>query len=158
MYFEPYTEIQCGSGSEVGIATGYGPDDPGIESRWGEIFRTCPDQPRGPPSLLYNGYRVFPGGKEWPGRDADPSPPSSAVVMKEQSYTSTPPMGRTACTEPQCLYKGALYLYWNTVRYFRLSRRWLWRWTYDLLGHDTIFCPEYEGSRLLRNVRTYLPN
>ena len=21
------------------------------------------------------------------------------------------PMGRTACTEPQCLYKGALYLY-----------------------------------------------
>jgi len=21
-------------------------------------------------------------------------------------------MGRTACTEPQCLYKGALYLYW----------------------------------------------
>ena len=101
MYFEPYTEIQCGSGSEVGIATGYGPDDPGIESRWGEIFRTCPDQPRGPPSLLYNGYRVFPGGKEWPGRDADPSPPSSAVVMKEQSYTSTPPVGRTACKPVQ---------------------------------------------------------
>jgi len=25
--------------------------------------------------------------------------------------TSTPPMGRTACTEPQCLYNGALYLY-----------------------------------------------
>jgi hypothetical protein len=25
--------------------------------------------------LLYNGYRVFPGGKERPGRDADPSPP-----------------------------------------------------------------------------------
>jgi len=29
----------------------------------GEIFRTCPDRPRGPPSFLYNGYRVFPGGK-----------------------------------------------------------------------------------------------
>ena len=27
------------------------------------------------------------------------------------TYTSTSPMGRTACTEPQCLYKGALYLY-----------------------------------------------
>jgi len=26
------------------------------------------------------------------------------------SWKSTPPMGRTACTEPQCLYKGALYL------------------------------------------------
>ena len=23
------------------------------------------------------------------------------------TYTSTPPVGRTACTEPQCLYKGA---------------------------------------------------
>jgi len=27
------------------------------------------------------------------------------------TYTSTPPIGRTDCTEPQCLYKGALYLY-----------------------------------------------
>ena len=62
----------------------------------GEIFRTCPDRPWGPPSLLYNGYRVFPGGKERWKRDADPSPPSSAV-------------GRTVCTQPQCLYKGALY-------------------------------------------------
>ena len=69
--------------SVVGIATGYELDGPGIESRWGgEIFRTFPDRPWGPPSLLYNGYRVFPGGKERPGRDADPSPPSSAVVMK----------------------------------------------------------------------------
>jgi len=27
------------------------------------------------------------------------------------TYTSTAPMDRTACTEPQCLYNGALYLY-----------------------------------------------
>jgi hypothetical protein len=27
----------------------------------------------GPPSLLYNGYRVFTGGRMRPGRDADPS-------------------------------------------------------------------------------------
>jgi len=52
----------------------------------GEIFRTCPDRPWDSPSLLYNGYRVFPGDKERP-------------------------MGRTACTEPQCLYKGALYTF-----------------------------------------------
>jgi len=48
----------------------------------GENFLICPDRPWGPSSLLYNGYRVFTGGKERPGRDADPSPPSSAVVMK----------------------------------------------------------------------------
>jgi hypothetical protein len=53
-----------GRDSSVGIATGYGLDGPGIESRWGgEIFCTCPDRPWGPPSLLYSGYRVFPGGK-----------------------------------------------------------------------------------------------
>ena len=46
------------------------------------FFRTCPDRPWGPPSLLYNGYRVFPGGKERLGRDADPSPPSSAVFVE----------------------------------------------------------------------------
>jgi len=34
-------------------------------------------------SLLYNVYRVFPGGKERPGCDADPSPPCSAVVTTE---------------------------------------------------------------------------
>ena len=49
----------------------------------GEIFRTCPDWSWGPSSLLYNGYQVFHGGKQRPGRDADPSPPSSTLVKKE---------------------------------------------------------------------------
>ena len=69
-----------GPGSVVGIATAYGLDGLGIESRWGEMFRTSPDRPWGPHSPLYNGYRVFPGGKVLPGRDADPLPPSSAEV------------------------------------------------------------------------------
>ena len=74
---------ESGPGSVVGIAIVYGLDGPGIESRLGgEIYRTFPDRPWGPPSLLYNGYRVFPGVKERPGRDADPSPPSNAVVKK----------------------------------------------------------------------------
>ena len=37
-----------------------------------------------------------------------------ASVPVQYSYTSTPPMGRTARTEPQCLYKGALYHYLTT--------------------------------------------
>jgi hypothetical protein len=45
------------------IATRYGLDGPGIESRWGEIFHTRPDQPCVPPNLLYNEYRVFPVDK-----------------------------------------------------------------------------------------------
>jgi len=34
----------------------------------------------------------------------------SASVRVQYSYTSTPPMGRTACTEPQCLYSTAIPL------------------------------------------------
>ena len=41
----------------------YALDGPGIESLWSEIFRTPPDRPWGPLSLLYKGYRVFLGGK-----------------------------------------------------------------------------------------------
>ena len=69
--------IKCngvGRDSSVGMATGYGLDGLGIESWWGARFSlTCPDRPSGPPSLQYNGYRVFHGGKERPGCDADPS-------------------------------------------------------------------------------------
>ena len=70
-----------GQDGVVGIATSYGLDGPGIESRWGgEIFRTRPDRPWGLPSLLHNGYRVsFPGLKR-PGRGFNHPPPSSAEV------------------------------------------------------------------------------
>jgi len=64
------------------IATDYGLEGAGIESRWGEIFRS-PDRPWGPHILLHNGYRVFPGGKVRPEPVADHSPPSSAAVMEE---------------------------------------------------------------------------
>jgi hypothetical protein len=49
----------------VGTATPYGLDSPGIEPWWGgsETFRVSSDRQRGPPSLQYNGYRVFPSGK-----------------------------------------------------------------------------------------------
>ena len=33
-----------------------------------------------------------------------------ATVPVQYSYTSTPPMGRTACTDPQCLYSTAIPL------------------------------------------------
>jgi len=60
------------------IVTHYGLDGPG-SNPGGARISARPDRPWGPPSLVYNGYRVFPGGKVRPGRAADHSPPSSAA-------------------------------------------------------------------------------
>jgi hypothetical protein len=80
--------------SSVGIATGYSLDGSGIEFRWGgEIFRTCPDRFWGPPSLLYNEYRVsFPGVMR-PGRGVDHPPHLVPRLKKDESYASTSPLG-----------------------------------------------------------------
>jgi hypothetical protein len=59
-------------GSSVGIATDYGLDGPGSNPDGGEIFRTRPDRPCGPPS-----------GVKRPGRGADHPLPSSAEVENE---------------------------------------------------------------------------
>jgi hypothetical protein len=75
--------LKSGPGSVIGIATGYGLDGPGIESRWGRDFPHLSRpalRPTQPPVQLVPGLSR---GNERPGRDADPSPPSSAVVMKE---------------------------------------------------------------------------
>ena len=61
-----------GRDSSVSIAIRYGLNGPGIESRWGARFFAPVQTGSGaPPSLLYNGYRVFQGGKaagawRWP--------------------------------------------------------------------------------------------
>ena len=66
-----------GRDSAVGIATCYWMDSPG------EIFRTRPDRPCDPPSLLYDGYLVIPGGKAV-GACVDHPPPSSAEWLKNE--------------------------------------------------------------------------
>jgi hypothetical protein len=65
----------------------------------GARFSVRPDRPWGPPSLLYNGYRFFHGGKVLQGRDADHSPPSSAgVFLGRVELYLYPPLGHTrAC-------------------------------------------------------------
>ena len=88
----------CEPGSVVGIATGYGLDGPGIESRWGRGFPHLSRPALGTTQPPVQWLPSLSRGKELPGLDADPSPPSSSVVKKRYSYSSTPPIGRTACT------------------------------------------------------------
>ena len=53
--------------SSVDIATRYGLDGTGIESRWGQYFPHPSDRNWGPLRLLLNGHRVFFPGLKWPG-------------------------------------------------------------------------------------------
>jgi hypothetical protein len=74
------------------IATCYGLDGPGIESRCGRDF-PLPSRPAlGPPSLLYNGYRVFSGGKA-AGAWHWPSTPYSAEVKERVEFYLYSPTG-----------------------------------------------------------------
>jgi hypothetical protein len=59
----------------------------------GKIFHTRPDQPWGPASLLYNGYRVsFLWVKRRRHGIHHPCP-FSTCIKNEWGYTSTPPLG-----------------------------------------------------------------
>jgi len=104
----------CGPGSSVGIATGYGLDGPGIETRWGRDFPHLSRPALGPTQPPVQWIPGFLGGTERLGRDANPSPPSSAVVMRGLNYTSSLPVGCTACTEPVPV-QGCTLLYLNIV-------------------------------------------
>jgi hypothetical protein len=68
--------------SSTGIATGYGWAVRGWNPGAGEIFRTRPDRPWGPRSLLSNGYRVSFPGVQRSGRGVNHPPPSSAEVKE----------------------------------------------------------------------------
>jgi hypothetical protein len=74
--------LQCGLGSPVGIATGYGLDGPGIESRWGWDFSHVQTSPGAHPASCTMGTGSFPGVKQ-PGRGANHPLPSSTKVMNE---------------------------------------------------------------------------
>ena len=71
----------------------------------GEIFRTCPDRPCVPPSLLYNGYRVFPGVKSGRGVTLTPHPllvprswKSRAISLPTLPWAVRPVQSLSACT------------------------------------------------------------
>jgi len=103
---------RCGPGSVVGLATGYlagrSRDRIPAEARFSAPVQTGPVAH---PSSCTMSTGSFPGVKSGRAVTLSTYPLLVPWSKKEQSYTSTPPIGRTACTETQCLYKGTLYLY-----------------------------------------------
>ena len=105
----PDTHLYGGQGNSVHVTTDYGLDGPGSNPGEDEIFRPSRLSLGAHPASCTMGTGSFLGVKCGRGVTLTPHP-FCAMVKKEYSYTSTSPMVRTACTEPQCLYKGVLYL------------------------------------------------
>jgi len=84
-----------GHDSAVSIATGYGLDGPGIESRWRARFSAAVHPGPGAQSASYTmGTGSFPGVKR-PGRGVDHPPSSTAEVkvrVELQLYSPSGPL------------------------------------------------------------------
>ena len=75
----------------------------------GETFRTRPGKPWGPPSLLYNGYRVFPGVKRQE-RGVDHLPYLQCRGLKNGTAIPLPTL-RAVVT-----YKGGTFIFFNFTK------------------------------------------
>jgi hypothetical protein len=73
----------------------------------GEIFHARPDRPYEPPSLLYKGNWVLPGGKaQGCGVDHPPKPRNEArEIVEIDIYLPPPPLGLRG------LFEGKFFLY-----------------------------------------------
>ena len=65
--------------------------------------------------------------------------PQPTAPPRAPSYTSNPPMSCTACTEPQCLYKGALYLPLHYLLCFVFVSEKLSKFTYNLIVFNKVW-------------------
>jgi hypothetical protein len=117
--------------SSVGIATRYGLDGPGIESRWGARF-SAPVQtgPGAYPASCIIGTESFPGARR-PGRGVDHSLHPGSRLKKDDSYASS------LHQSLHCLFQCQLYIcrldisecalhYCSSILH-GLTARWLWQ-------------------------------
>jgi hypothetical protein len=95
-----YIHIQYiyGRDSSVNIATRYGLDGPGIESRWGKDIASPSRAALGPTQRPIQWVPGLPGLKQ-AGRGVDHPPHLGTRLKKEWSYTCTPIWAFVACSE-----------------------------------------------------------
>ena len=116
---------RSGSGSIVGIATGYD-----WTVRWsnpggggGEFPAPVLTGPGAHPASCTMCTVSFPGGKQRPGRDTDPSPPSSAVGHERVELYLYSPYG------PYGLYRASVPVQGVHFTFYQVRKRKLVVWT-----------------------------
>jgi hypothetical protein len=88
-----YPHAYVGRVSSVGIATRYGLDGTGTESRWGaRYFAPVQTGPGAQPACYTKGTRSLQGVQR-PGQSVDHPLTSSVEVKERVELTSTPPLG-----------------------------------------------------------------
>ena len=101
-------------GSVVGIATGYGLDGPGIESIGARLSAPVQTGPGAHPASYRMGTGCFPGVKSGRSVTLTPHPLLVPWSKKSRAILLLALWAERPVQEPQCLYKGALYLYVGT--------------------------------------------
>ena len=95
----------------------------------------CPEQLRGPSSLIFNGYRGYVPRVKWLGREADHSVPLNGEVKNEWRYTSTALYAVLLWTGRT--FKALLLLY---VPIKRSNKRHFFCVPYDSYSNQQLFC------------------
>ena len=138
---------QCGSGSVVGIATGYGLDGPRIEPRWGRDFPYMSRPALGPTQTPIQWVPGLSRGvKSGRGVTLTPHPPSSAVGHKRvELYLYSPywPYGLYRASVPVQGCTLALSLpFHSNVR--KLQRKQL---------HDSVYWPHSKNVQIFSRTQ-----
>ena len=114
MHMYIYIYIERERERAVDIATPYGLDDRGSNPDGCKSFRTRPDRPWGPPSLLYNGYCVHPEGKAARAWRWTLTPPAAEVKERVKLNLYTPSMPSWHVVGWALLIY--VYVYWRLFR------------------------------------------
>ena len=134
----------------------------------GEIFRIRPYSPCGPPSFLYNGYRIFPGGKA-AGAWRWPLTPSSAEVEgRVELYICSPsglswpvigwplPLPSPVCWGFLLKFVGTVYFWLTCDTAWQLVMNTGVRCIYSLLSVYTNCQPIYVGCLRIAPIVSWL--
>ena len=132
--------------SAVGIATCYGLDGPGIESRWGRDFSHLSRPALGPTQSCTTGSGSFPGVNR-PRCGVDHPPHLAPRLKEEYSYTSAPSLGLRGLFQGEYIFHACAFVGFITLSFnFRLIHLYGTCYAFWLYPYSDIYLSENPKS------------